>query len=120
MMKKTIIIGASPNPARYSYRATKLLKEYKHTVIPVGIRKGQIDGENIILGLPIVDNIHTISLYVGYQRQAQYYNYIIDLKPKRLVFNPGTENKELYDLAKKAGIEVVEYCTLIMLNSGIY
>jgi len=118
--KKTVVIGASPNTYRYSNFAVRLLNKYKHDVIPVGIRKGKIDSLEIILGKPEVENVDTVTLYVGPKNQPNYYDYILSLKPKRIIFNPGTENDELYDLAISNGIEIVEDCTLVMLNSDMY
>ncbi len=119
-LKKTVVIGASPNSERFSYKAVNLLNTYKHPVVAVGIRDGQISGIEIQKGKPEIEDVHTITLYIGKKRQSEYYNYIFDLKPKRIIFNPGTENDDLYTKAKGKGIEVVENCTLVMLNSGVY
>jgi predicted CoA-binding protein len=119
-LKKTVVIGASPNPERFSYKAVQLLNSYKHPVVAVGIRDGQIAGIEIQQGHPEIRAVHTVTLYIGAKRQPEYYNYLFDLKPKRIIFNPGTENPDLYSKAKGRGIEVVENCTLVMLNSGIY
>ena len=120
MAKKTVILGASENPERYSFKATRMLKQKGHPVIPVGIRAGSIDGETILTGRPLVEEVDTVTLYVGPKNQAEWYEYILSLHPKRLVFNPGTENKELQDLAVAKGIECVEACTLVMLSIGNY
>ncbi len=117
---ETLVIGASPNPSRYSYKAVRLLKKYKHEVIPLGIRKGMIEDEEIILGRPLFKDIHTVTLYVGPERQKDYYNYIFSLNPKRIIFNPGTENMEFINVAKEKNIETVMNCTLVMLNSGLF
>ena len=119
-IKKTVVIGASPNESRYSNSAVRLLKNYNHSVIPLGIRKGKIKDLEIVLGTPHIDNIDTVTLYVGPKRQPEYYDYILSLSPKRIIFNPGTENDEFYQIAKNKGIEAIENCTLVMLNSGIY
>lgn len=119
-MKKTLVIGASPKEDRYSYKATSMLQEHGHEVIPVGIKKGKIQNLDIIQGKPEYNNIHTVTLYVGPEKQNEYYDYILSLKPKRLIMNPGTENKELMDLAKKNNIEVLEACTLVMLSTSQY
>lgn len=118
MTKKTIVIGASPKPERFSYKAVSLLNNYNQPVIAVGIREGEIDGIKITKGKPDIADAHTITLYIGAARQAEYYDYIFKLKPKRIIFNPGAENAELYEKAHAKGIEVVEDCTLVMLNSG--
>ena len=119
-LKKTIVIGASPKPERYSYKAVTLLNRYKQPVIALGIRKGNINGIEIIMGRPHVENIHTVTLYIGPDRQIDYYDYILSLKPKRIIFNPGTENPELIELAQENNIETVKNCTLVMLNAGIF
>lgn len=118
--KKTLILGASPNPARFSYKATKSLQRHHFEVVPVGIRKGEIGEVKIIKEKPVLNDIHTVTLYIGPARQKDYYSYILSLHPQRIIFNPGTENNELMEMAKKEGIEVLEDCTLIMLNSGRY
>ena len=114
---KTLILGASPNPSRYSNKAVRWLKINGHEVVPVGIRKGIISETEIIIGTPFFKDIHTVTLYLGPARQTEYYEYILSLKPKRLIFNPGTENAEFEKLAIKNNIETVENCTLVMLNT---
>ncbi|MEX2597337.1 MAG: CoA-binding protein [Salibacteraceae bacterium] len=117
--KPTAIIGASPNPARYSFLATNMLRDYNHPVYPLGIRKGEIDGVEIITQWPDqIQNLDTITLYIGPQNQPEHYDYLIGLKPKRIVFNPGTENPELKKKAEVAGIETIEACTLVMLRTS--
>lgn len=120
MEKKTLVIGASPNPSRFSYKAVSLLNQYNIQVVALGIRNGEIDGINIIKETEDIKNIHTITLYVGKDRQPPYYELMFKLKPKRIIFNPGTENDELYEMVKQANIEPIEDCTLVMLNSGRY
>jgi len=117
---KTLVLGASPNPNRYSHMATETLHRHQIPVVPVGIRKGAIDHQDIILGKPDVTGIDTITLYVGPSRQPEYYDYLIGLNPRRIIFNPGTENPELIHLAEKAGIETEIACTLVLLNTGQY
>jgi len=117
---KTLVVGASPNSARYSFKAVRLLKRYNHEVIPLGIRDGKIDDLHIIKGKPEISGIHTITLYVGPARQTEYYDYLLGIKPKRIIFNPGTENAEFINLAEKQGIETIQNCTLVMLNSDLY
>ena len=116
--KKTLILGASPNSARFSYKATKSLQKHNVPVIPIGIRKGKIGEAEIIKDRPVIDDIHTLAMYIGPARQKDYYSYILSLHPKRIIFNPGTENPELMEMAKNEGIEVLEDCTLIMLGAG--
>ena len=119
-MKKTVVIGASPSQIRFSYKAVKSLIRRHHEVIPIGIREGNIDGQPIVTGKPIVENVHTVTLYLRPEKQREYYDYIIDLQPERIIFNPGTENMELIRLARDNEIETVQDCTLIMLNSDAY
>ena len=118
--KKTVLLGASENPSRYSYLAVEKLNHYHHPVIAIGKQQGSIGNTNIITGHPDEKDVNTVTLYVNPQLQKQYYDYIISLHPKRLIFNPGTENEELYDLAKANGIEPMEACTLVLLGTGQY
>jgi predicted CoA-binding protein len=120
MGKKSVIIGASDNPERYSFKATSMLKQKGHQVYPVGIRAGKIDKEDILLGKPQLPDIDTVTLYVGPKNQPEWFDYVLSLHPKRLIFNPGTENPEFVKLAEKQGIECVEACTLVMLSIGNY
>jgi predicted CoA-binding protein len=120
-MKRTLILGASPNPERYSNKATLRLLENGHEVFPVGLRKGKIGGHNILTNTSVIENIDTLTLYVGPQNQPEYYDYILNqIKPKRLIFNPGTENEELIALAKENNIETEVACTLVLLSIGNY
>jgi predicted CoA-binding protein len=118
--KKTVVIGASPNTSRYSNKAVRLLERYNHEVVPIGIRKGKINDCDIVLDRPAIHDVDTVTLYVGPQNQPPYFDYILSLNPKRIIFNPGTENDELAQLAMNNGIEVVENCTLVMLHSDLY
>jgi uncharacterized protein len=120
MKKKTIVLGASPNPERYSFKATTSLKKMGHPVLPLGIRKGMIEEEEIILDKLIYTGVDTITLYLNPEIQRKYYSYILSTRPRRLIFNPGTENPELQKLAEAHGIECVEACTLVMLQTGQY
>jgi uncharacterized protein len=118
--KITVVIGASPNPSRYSNLAVKRLKSQGHDVIPIGIKKGDIEGTAIVIGTPEVKNADTITLYLNSERQRQYYHYVLSLKPKRIIFNPGAENPELEMMAREKGIESLEACTLVLLSTGQY
>lgn len=118
--KPTVVIGASPNADRYSYKATISLQNHQQPVFPIGIRSGQINGLNIITDKPVLENIDTVTLYVGPDNQAQWIDYIFSLNPKRIIFNPGTENPEFETLAKNKGIEVLEACTLVLLSINQY
>lgn len=120
MNKKTVVIGASDNPARYAYMATQSLHKHQHEVIPVGLREGEISGIKIQKGQPAIENVDTVTLYVGPQNQEHWMDYIISLKPKRVIFNPGTENPEFEARLEKENVETVEACTLVMLSIGNY
>jgi predicted CoA-binding protein len=120
MNKPTVVIGASDNPERYAYKAVLSLQKHGFDVYPVGLRKGVINGIQIHSDKPLPENIDTVTLYVSPANQTFWYNYILSLKPKRIIFNPGTENKEFEAQAQKQGIETVEACTLVMLSIGVF
>ena len=119
-MKKTLIIGASPDTSRYAYKAAHMLKRFHHDIVNVGIKKGEVAGVEIEKPGAIHEDIDTITLYIGPALQAQYHDYILQTNPKRVIFNPGTENFELEKLLDQHGIEPVEACTLVMLSTGQY
>lgn len=121
-MKKTVIIGATTDPSRYAYLAARMLTYYNNEIVPIGIKKGEVFGARIlsIFDRPKVENVHTVTLYIGPQRQPEWYDYILGLKPKRIIFNPGTENDTLIRMAEEQGVEAVEGCTLVMLRSNQY
>lgn len=119
-MKTTLVIGASENTERYSNRVTRMLSHQNIPVAAVGLKAGEIDGVKILTGFPKIDNVDTVTLYVGTAHQPQYYEYVLGLKPERVIFNPGTENPEFEEKVRKAGIEVLEACTLTMLTVGNY
>jgi predicted CoA-binding protein len=118
--KKTLVLGASENLARYSNLAINRLKSHQHPVVAIGKKAG------VVAGIPIgtekiqVDDLNTVTLYLNPALQKEYYDYIIDLHPKRIIFNPGTENDELAELALKNDIQPVEACTLVLLSTGQY
>lgn len=118
-MKKTVIIGATTNPGRYAYLAARMLTEYNHEIVPVGIKDGAVFGKDIldIFSRPAVKNVDTVTMYIGPHRQEEHMDYILGLKPKRIIFNPGTENDEFIRKAEQQGIEALEGCTLVMLRS---
>jgi uncharacterized protein len=120
MDKPTVVVGASPKPDRYSNKAVRCLQNYKHTVYPVGIHKGDINGAVIELEKPAYQNIHTVTLYVAPAHQDYWIPYILSLKPKRIIFNPGTENPAFFTEATQQGIHCLEACTLVMLSIGSY
>ena len=118
--KKTLVLGASPNPARYSYLAVKKLTAYEHSVVALGIKKGSIGNSIIETEKKLFNDIDTVTLYLNPTHQKEYYSYILALAPKRILFNPGTENDELVELAKQQGIVTQEACTLVLLSTGQY
>ena len=119
--KKTGVIAASPRPYRYLHTAVVELQRFGHPVTAIGLREEKIGNVIIKTGYPKIENVHTVSLYVGPQNQPPYYDYILKLLiPKRIIMNPGTENDELAKLAREKKIEVVENCTLMMLAHGMF
>lgn len=119
-MKKTLILGASTNTARYSYLVANKLVRKGHEIVNVGRKVGKVAGVEIEPAEDIHNDIDTVTLYVGPKNQDVYYDYIIKTKPKRVIFNPGTENETLKQMLEAADIEPVEACTLVMLNTGQY
>lgn len=118
--KKTLVLGASTNPSRYSFLAINKLRFYGHPVVAVGRREGTVCDVTIGKDKPVEENIDTVTLYLNPTNQKPYYDYLISLKPKRIIFNPGTENPELEEMAEKNGIVVIEACTLVLLSIGKY
>lgn len=118
--KLTLIVGATDNPERYAYRAADLLQAKGVPFIPIGIKKGIVFGKEIVnlRQKPSLLGIHSITLYLGPPNQTEWVDYLIGLGPKRIIFNPGTENPDFFSKAKAAGIEVLEACTLVMLTTG--
>jgi predicted CoA-binding protein len=118
--KKTLVLGATPDPSRYAYLASNRLVRTGHSIVNVGIKTGEAAGVEIEKPETIHDDIHTITLYVGPQNQPALYDYILATNPKRIIFNPGTENGELRRMAREKGIETLSACTLVMLSTGEY
>lgn len=116
--KLTVVLGASPNPARYSYLAVMRLKANGHPVVAIGSKQAAIDDTPIITEHPALENVDTVTLYLNPQRQEAYFDYILQLHPKRIIFNPGTENPALEQLAQQHGIQPIEACTLVLLSTG--
>ncbi len=118
--KKTLVLGASLNPSRYSNMAINRLVASKHPVVAVGLRKGEVAGVPISTEKESFEEVDTVTLYLNPKRQVEYYEYILSLNPERVIFNPGTENPELYKILKKNNIEFEVACTLVMLGSNQY
>lgn len=120
MGKTTLVLGASANPSRYSNLAINRLRRLNHPVVAIGKRTGVVADTSLETEMRKIENLDTITLYLSPANQKQYYQYILDLKPKRIIFNPGTENEELESLAKQNGIQPIEACTLVLLGTGQY
>lgn len=118
--KLTVVLGASPNPNRYSYLAVSRLVDKGHPVLAIGKKEAQIGNTPITKEHPVPADVDTVTLYMNPILQREYYDYILQLHPKRIIFNPGTENDELATLASNKGIEPVEACTLVLLSTGQY
>lgn len=119
-MKKTLVIGASENTERYANMAMALLKQYGHPVLAIGNREGMAHGIAIEKGKPVFEDVDTVTLYVGPRNQPEFYDYLLQLKPKRVLFNPGTENPALESILQENGIATEEACTLVLLRTGNY
>lgn len=118
--KKTLILGASANPQRYSYLALDRLRNAGHEVVAIGRRNAVVKDVEIDTGKKPYTDVHTVTLYLNPSHQKEYYDYILSLHPKRIIFNPGTENGELYRLANDHAIKAQEACTLVLLSTGQY
>ncbi|MBU2928535.1 CoA-binding protein [Winogradskyella psychrotolerans] len=120
MNKTTLVIGASLKPERYSNIAIKRLRRYNHEVKAFGLKSGEVDGVSIDTELMPYKGIDTVTLYLNPQRQKPYYDYIVGLQPKRVIFNPGTENSEFYNILEQQNIDYEVACTLVLLGTGQY
>ncbi len=120
MQKFTLVLGASDKPDRYSNIAVRRLVQYQHPVLAIGRKAGRIETVEIVTGTPHQENVDTVTLYLNPANQRPFYDYILSLKPKRIIFNPGTENEELESLAQNKGIPTIEACTLVLLSTGQY
>ncbi len=120
MNKKTLVLGASLKPDRYSNMVVRKLVNYKHDVVAFGMRTGEESGVAIDTELKLYKNIDTVTLYLNPKRQKAYYDYIISLKPNRVIFNPGTENPEFYQILKENNIAFEVACTLVLLSTNQY
>ena len=118
--KKTMVIGASENSARYAFMAITRLNDAGHEVVPLSNKEGEVASIPFLKGYPLIEDIDTVTLYVGPQRQEQYIEYVSKLKPKRVIFNPGTINPGWMQELERDGVEVVDGCTLVMLSTGLY
>lgn len=118
--KKTLVLGATTKPERYAYKAVSMLVDKGHSVLALGQNAGEVAGVKIQTKAIPLKNIDTVTLYLNPTRQRDYYNYIVEAKPKRVIFNPGTENPEFYQLLKLNDIKVEVACTLVLLTTNQY
>ena len=118
--KKTLVLGAYDNPARYSYLAIQRLRSHGHPVVGIGRKNTKVADVNIEKEKVPITDVDTVTLYLNPTHQQEYYDYIISLHPKRIIFNPGTENDKLVELAKEKNIQTLEACTLVLLSTGQY
>jgi predicted CoA-binding protein len=120
MKKKTLVLGASTKPERYSYKAIKMLRSRSHPVTAIGMRQGKVDDVEIVNEMLPIKDLDTVTMYLSPINQEPYYQYLVDLKPKRVIFNPGTENFDLMKVLKDNDIAVTSYCTLVLLSTDVY
>lgn len=122
MSKKTAILGATTNTSRYAYFAAERLTTQGHEIVPIGIKKGVVYDQEILdlKEKPSISGIDTVTLYIGSDKQAEWEDYILSLNPKRIIFNPGTENPSFHQKAEAKGVEALNACTLVMLSNGLY
>lgn len=119
-MKKTLVLGASDDPSKYSYLAVHRLRKAGHPVVAIGRKETTVADVKVEKITTVYTDIDTVTLYLNALHQQEYYNYILSIHPKRIIFNPGTENPELEVLARENGIQPLEACTLVMLSSNQY
>lgn len=119
-MKRTVVVGASPNASRYSYMACQMLQNAGFEFVPLGTRKGEILSKPIlnIREQPAIENVHTITIYVSPSNLKGWYDYLLSLNPKRIIFNPGAYNREFGEMAEAMGIEVEYTCNLVLIQTG--
>ena len=117
---KTLVFGASLKPNRYSNYAIQRLVDNDHDVVAFGLKAGEVKGVSIDTSLKAYEDIDTVTLYLNAKRQVAYYDYIIGLKPRRVIFNPGTENPEFFKLLKENNIDFEVACTLVLLSTNQY
>jgi len=113
-----VVLGASPNPERFSYKAVKRLVKHNYQVVAIGKRKGTIESIPIITGQPPLENVHTVTMYLSPHHQGEIFDYVLSLRPKRIIFNPGTESSEFEEWLESYGMEILHDCTLVMLATG--
>lgn len=120
--KKTLIAGATTDPSRYAFTAATFLNRMKFPFVPIGIKKGNVLGEDILplREKPEIDDIHTITMYMNQDHQREWEDYFLSLKPQRIIFNPGAQNPSFFKKAEALGIDCLNACTLVMISTGQY
>jgi len=118
--RRVLIVGATPNNSRYAYLAAKMFSEREFDFVPIGIKKGEVFGKSILnlRDKPKLENIDTITLYIGLDHQEEWIDYLLELKPNRIIFNPGAENPDFAKKVRANGVEVLNACNLVMLSTG--
>ena len=119
-MKKTLVLGASLKSNKYSYFAIQRLLDFDNEVVAIGNKKGEVHGVDVTTKKVMFSNIDSVTLYLNPKRQKNYYDYIVSLRPKRVIFNPGTENPEFYKILNQHGITNEAACTLVLLSTNQY
>jgi len=117
-MKLVVVLGASPNPDRFSYKAVKQLLRHNHQVVAIGKRAGMIKDVPIQTGQPALTGVHTVLMYLAPYHQGEIFDYVISLRPKRVIFNPGTESSEFEEILESYNVDVVHDCSLVMMATG--
>ena len=118
--KKTLVLGATTNPERYSYLAVQKLRDKGHDVVAIGKHTGKVKDVEVVSEEKPIENLDTVTLYLNANNQKPFYNYIFSQNPKRIIFNPGAENEELESLAKEKDILTQQACTLVLLSTNQY
>jgi hypothetical protein len=114
-MIHVVVLGASPDPGRYSYRAVRQLVKRNYEVVAIGKKKGLIGDILIETGQPPIQDVHTILIYLSPHHQGEIFDYVLSLRPKRVIFNPGTESPEFEEILISHNVEVVHDCSLVMM-----
>jgi uncharacterized protein len=118
--KKTVVLGASGNPSRYSHLAIQRLRQLGHPVVAIGRRAAMVGDVPVTTDKKAGEGVDTVTLYLNQDHQKEYYDFILSLNPKRIIFNPGAENEELAEMAMKKNIQPMQACTLVLLTTGQY
>lgn len=117
---KTLVLGATTNKERYAYKAIHSLVDKSHQVVAIGTKEGMaLDVKIETSKVPFI-GIDTVTIYLNPKNQQEYYDYIVSLHPRRVIFNPGTENPEFYEILKQNNIDFEVACTLVLLATNQY